>query len=114
MATPPVEQPLFLPRGVDATITVTMRPAESISGWTFILTIRDTPESLLTTIYSTTSITTVSSSSGIFTFAIPAATTAALTPGLYAYDIWRTNSGSLDRLAYGPLTIQPQVRLIGL
>ena len=90
-------------RGEDVTITFTMTPTTDISGWTIAGTFRQAPQQgpvLFTVAGSVTSAV-----AGIFTLSIAAATTASLPANLYAYDVWRTDSGSAANLSTGLMRV---------
>lgn len=86
--------------GEDVTITVTMNPATSLSGWTLSFTTTEDQGSALITKTTSSGITVTDATNGIFTVTLAAADTSAL-PGSYGYRIRRTDSGQNTLLAYG-------------
>lgn len=92
------------------TVTVTMSPATSISGWTLAFTVRNSDGTLMVSKTTASGITITDAGAGIFTIALATADTGAIPPGVYDFDVWRTNSGNETRLAYGPLVVDKQVR----
>jgi hypothetical protein len=98
------------------TIAVTMSANGSISGHTHAFTVkRPSGTAVLskTTGDGSIAVTTTGSGStpGVFTITLSASVTGTVAAGNdYEYDIWRTNSGSEARLAYGPLHVDKQLR----
>lgn len=90
-------------KGEDVTLNFTMSPVVDISGWTLSFTIRDerlTGSALVTAAGSVTS-----GVDGTFSVALTAAQTTTLDPDEYAWDVWRTDSGSATVLALGDITV---------
>ena len=103
---PAAAQPVELVPYAKKTLRVTMSPATDITGWTFILTIRQDGISK----FSSTTTVVEDAANGIFTISMTGTQTGTLPLGFYDYDIWRTNSGSETQLCIGPLTVTPQYR----
>lgn len=80
-----------------------------ITGWTIVLTIKDSDNS--PTFTSTTSGTVTDGPNRLFKVVLPAATTAAITVGAHLYDVWRTNSGFAWVLSIGSFTIKTERRV---
>jgi hypothetical protein len=96
-------------RGEDVTLNFTMSPVVDISGWTLVFNIRDerlTGDSLLTASGSVTS-----GAGGTFSIPLAAADTDNLDPDEYAWDVWRTDSGSAAVLALGTITVEGTPRV---
>lgn len=96
-------------RGEDEAPIFTMAPLTDITGWTISFRLK---ASLLdATVLLTIGAILTAPSSGIYTVPITAAQTAALPAGNYAYDIWRTDSGSAAPLNLGQCVIKGSVRI---
>lgn len=101
----PLRQNIVLVRDEDVTITLSMAPQTSVSGWTTALTV-------YAQIGDTTAEITVAGSisdatTGVITFAIADTDTASLTPGVKTWTIRRTDAGSETVLAHGSLNLLP-------
>lgn len=96
-------------RGSDVTLNFTMTPLTDITGWTmsFRLKVNQGDPTALLTINA--SITTAAA--GTFAVAITAAQTTTLPAGQYMWDVWRTDSGSANPLALGPMTVLGTVKI---
>jgi ABC-type sulfate transport system permease subunit len=105
------EKEIFeIDEATDNLLTVTMVPATTIAGWaiTFTLKVRDRSGAALITRTVGSGITITDAVNGVFTVLLTAANTT-LTPGVYSYDIRRTDAGSATTLTYGFITIRPGV-----
>lgn len=97
-------------RGEDVTVTFTHSPTtESISGWTIALRVKQTLADV--TAILTIAGTVTAALPGVFTVAFTSAQTLALSVGTYAYDVWRTDSGSAAALSLGKLQVTGTVRV---
>lgn len=100
-------------KGEDVTLTVTMTPATSISGWTLQFTLRkqygDTVALITKTIGS--GITVTDAGNGVFKIALASADSSALDLRAYVYDIQRTDVGNRTVLTIGNVTLLPEVAL---
>jgi len=99
-------------RGEDVTVTDTMSPATNITGWSLAFTVRKNygdPNPALIAKTVGAGITITNATNGVFTIAIARADTASLTPGVYVYDVQRTDAGNETVLTIGYLTILPEV-----
>lgn len=95
-------------RGEDLSLVFTLTPLTDITGWTIVFTAKTAPESTTSLLSISGSVTTAAS--GIFTVPVTAAQTLGLTANTYAYDIWRTDSGSAAGLSIGSFTMKGSVR----
>lgn len=96
-------------RGEDITLNFTMDPVVDISGWTLAYTIRD--KHLTGSALASSVGTVTSGASGTFTVPITAAQSAAIDPGNYSWDVWRTDSGSASLLAHGDIIVAGSPRV---
>lgn len=96
-------------RGEDVAIVFTMTPLTDISGWTIVFTLKAQPATPTSLLSISASLTTAGS--GIFTVAISSTQTTSLSAGTYAYDVWRTDSGSAAELSIGALAMKGSVRI---
>lgn len=87
-------------RGEDVQLDFTYNPVPSggISGYTLQWRMSVAPG---VTPALTKSATVVSASAGTFKVNLLAADTASLTPGVYMWEAWRTDSGSVGRVSWG-------------
>lgn len=98
-------------------VVLTFSPGEdtSISGWTLVFTVRARRDpdldTLLTKSTTASTITITDAAAGVFTLTLTAAQTLALGPGRYAFDVWRTDSGSEKPLILGTFTVEQAVRV---
>jgi hypothetical protein len=96
-------------RGEDVTFQFTMVPTTDITGWTITLRVKAAlmdPAALLTV-----SGTLQAPAAGVFTVPLTATQTQSLSAGQYAYDVWRTDSGSAANLSLGLLVVKSSVRV---
>jgi hypothetical protein len=100
-------------KGEDVTLTVTMSPATTITGWTLQFTLRkqfgDATALVTKTIGS--GITVTDATNGVFTVSLASADTSGLDLRAYVYDIQRTDSGNRTVLTIGNVTLLPEVTL---
>lgn len=98
-------------KGEDITLTVTMSPVTNITGWTLQFMVKkqygDATAQITKTVGS--GITITDATNGVFTVAIARADTSGLDPGVYVFDIQRTNAGNQTVLTIGNLTLLPEV-----
>lgn len=95
-------------RGEDLSLGFTMTPLTDITGWTIVFTVKAAPEATTSLLSINATLTTPSS--GIFTVPVTAAQTLGLSANTYAYDIWRTDSGSAAGLSIGSFTMKGSVK----
>lgn len=81
--------------------------AVDLSGRTYLLQVRQYPDT--TTVAATYTVDTSSAASGTILFTLAAATTAALTPGPYRYDIQETNGSTVRTPVEGVWTLTADV-----
>lgn len=93
---------LFLVKG--AAVAISFTGSTTLTGWTLAFYLKDD--------YGGTTLVTKTTSSGIaidgttgYTVTLTSTNTNQ-TPGLYYHETWRTDSGSEDLLAYGPVLIE--------
>lgn len=91
-------------RGEDLDLNFTLDPAEDITGWTIVFTAR-TDSGVLTKPG-----TVVDGPNGKFDVTLDDVDTDGVKPGHYAYDVWRTDTGSERVLAIGTLKILAVIR----
>lgn len=96
-------------RGEDDALVFTMTPTTDITGWTISFRVKNTLSDATALVTQAATLTTPAS--GIFTVSLASATTAALLPGVYAYDVWRTDSGSAAALSIGSITVRASVKV---
>lgn len=105
-------------QGNDATFTVYLSPAMSVSGFTLQAKIQKVSGSLGTLLGTepiassentvlTKSVTTVDATFGVLTFSLAAANTTE--PCLMAWQIQRTDSGHVTLLASGYISVNPGI-----
>lgn len=80
-----------------------------ITGWTLVMTIKNTDDAPTTTVTINCAVT--DGPNRLFTVTIPAATMTALVVGAYLYDIWRTNAGFAWTLSVGAFTVKTERRV---
>jgi hypothetical protein len=90
-------------RGEDVPVTLTLAPAQSVTGWNVMLYIRAQVGDA--TPLATVVLSISDSTNGVFTGTIPSADSVGLSPGLFYYSAERTDSGNRTTLAEGPLTL---------
>lgn len=94
------------------TLNCTESSATSISGWAITFTVRSYPEATGSALITKTvgdGITLTDAANGVFQVYFD----ADLTPGQYAFDIWRTDTGQETPLLIGTLNVMKQVRTAG-
>jgi predicted RecA/RadA family phage recombinase len=98
-------------KGEDVAITDSLSPVTNITGWSLQFTLRknygDTSAILTKTIGAGITVTDVTN--GVFKIALANADTANLAPGVYVYDVERTDAGNRTVLTIGYLNILPEV-----
>jgi hypothetical protein len=93
----------------DATATITLSPSESVAGWTAQFTVRGQADSTALITKTTSSGITVSdATNGVFQVSL-SATDLTLTPGLYRFELTRTNPGAVYPIAEGSLLVTSSV-----
>lgn len=98
------------PVGEDRLLSWAMVPPTNITAWTLRLSVRERYETaVLFSLEIGTGITILDATTGTAAVLFSSARTKDLTPGLYVYDLWRTNAGNLDQLTYGVLPLTPRV-----
>lgn len=102
MATSPA---LTIFRGEDVTIPWDID--EDITGWTLALDVNATMQDVTPTL--TVAGTITDAAAGYCEVALTDTHTETLAPGLYYYELSRTNSGAEAVLAQGRLTVRPRV-----
>jgi hypothetical protein len=96
-------------KGEAVQLNFTMDPVVDITGWTITLTIK-VNNSDAAAVLTVTPAQIISAAGGQFRLSLTHAQTAALTGnGTYAYDVWRTDSGSEVVLSYGVITVTQDV-----
>jgi hypothetical protein len=99
-----VRQDVALYRGEDVTLTVTMRPATAIGGWSITFTAKAKPDGAA---LITKPATITDPTNGIFT--VPIASSDTNNPQVpasdYVYDIFRTDTGAKTCLALGKFSV---------
>lgn len=95
-------------RGEDITLNFTMSPVVDITGWTISFRIKPPgSDNALLVVAGTITV----AASGTFAVALTAAQTTTLSPGTYAYDTWRTDSGAATALTLGTVTVKASSRV---
>lgn len=95
-------------RGERATLNFTMSPVVNITGWTLAFTVAARANSSTKLIAATPSI--VSGTDGTFRVSLTT-TNLNIAPGHYYFDVWRTDSGYEEVLAYGPFVIAADAKM---
>ena len=105
------DNPLSFYKGEDAlpSFIVGSDLAADITGWTIVMTIKDTDNAPAST--TTINGTVTDGPNRLFAVTIPAATLAALTVGAYLYDVWRTDVGFKWVLSVGSFTVKTERRV---
>lgn len=96
-------------RGQAATLPWSLTPAGNTTGWTIVLTVRRVRSAGAPTLL-TKQADAVNAAEGTWAFAFSAAD-LTLAPGMYFFDIWRTDSGFETPLTEGTFEVQPGVRV---
>lgn len=103
--------PITVRIGDTETITVNLQDADgapiNISGRTYAAQIRPTADS--TTVTATFTCAVSNAAGGVMTATLPAATTAALTPGVGVWDLQETNGTVVTTILAGPVSIVQDV-----
>lgn len=95
-------------RGEDVELDFTMTPLTDITGWTISCRVKLTPTDA--TALLTVNATIQTAAAGTFKVPFTSAQTSGLSANTYAYDVWRTDSGSQAALSIGSLTIKGSPR----
>jgi hypothetical protein len=96
-------------QGQDVRLRVTLDPVEEdISGWHTRLTIKERASDSVALLAVDGTIT--DGAAGEFECPLTHAETLGLQPGIYAYDIWRTDAGFECPLTIGKLIVKRDVR----
>ena len=107
----PAQWPLTIRVGDTETVTLYLQDvngaAINVTGRTYAAQIRSTADA--TSVLATFTCAISNAAGGIVTATLPAATTAALTPGVAVFDLQETNSGVVTTLLAGPVTIVQDV-----
>lgn len=107
----PANYPLTVRIGDTETVTLNLQDADgaaiNITGRTYAAQIRETADS--STVLASFTCAISNGAGGVMTATLPAATTAALTPGVAVWDLQETNSGVVTTLLAGPVTIVQDV-----
>jgi len=103
-------QDLACYRGEDAVYPFAPAAAADVTGWTLAFHLATRPGAELLAGYPLGGSIT-GAAAGTFSVTIPAALTTALVAGAtYHWDVFRTNAGSVTRLAGGTLRVKEPVR----
>lgn len=89
----------FVP-GEDRIFTVTIATSVDITGWTIEFQLKTVPDPDAAALITKTAVIT-DAANGTFTLTLDSADSADLKPGIYYYDVVRTDAGNKTRLAYG-------------
>ena len=81
--------------------------AVDLSGRTYLCQVRQYPDT--STVAATYTVSTANAATGEITFTLAAATTAAMTPGPYRYDIQETNGSTVRTPVEGVWTLTADV-----
>lgn len=107
----PAARDIDIFRGDDFTHTVTIQDANgapiNVSGRTYTSQLRRYPDS--SSIAATFTVTMTNAATGVVVFSLPDATTSALAPGEYRYDIQQDNGGTITTLLAGTATVAADV-----
>ena len=101
-------QTITVARGEDVVQPINADPATNITGWTIAFQLKKTHGST-STVLATGTVTPVTLATGAITVTLLSADLDR-TPGVYEWELWRTDAGSRRRLAYGPFHIEPTLR----
>lgn len=94
-------------KGENLRITFSMSPAESIAGWTIVLSLKRTYDD--TSVLFQVTATHTNDGTGVYYFDVgPADFTQ--TVGRYVYDVQRTDTGSVGVLSIGAFVVRKEVR----
>jgi hypothetical protein len=93
-------------QGEDLTLNFQMTPAQDVTGWTLVSTVRD---KLGGTVQFTPPVTITDAGRGRFKVVWPRASTSALAAGNYVWDVRRIDSGNNAVLAHGEATCRQAV-----
>lgn len=93
-----------------------MQPVTNITGWALQFTLKRHPADAVALVTKTTAgggITVTDAVNGLFTINMLSAdtTAAGVGDGGYVYDVQRVDSGNRIVLAFGPISIMPQLAL---
>lgn len=109
-----LSQSFSITRGSDVSLVLTGEQSTDPTGWALALYVALSPTNPPDTgsVALTVSSGFTIGGSGPYTITVPLtrAQTSALTSDLYHFSLWRTDSGSNVRLAFGTLTVNDDVR----
>ena len=91
-------------RAEDIVLNFTMTPTTDITGWTLVFNVSESKNSA-TKLITNKACSIVSAVAGTFTASLLTSDTN-IAPGEYWWDVYRTNSGSVRCVAYGPFNVQ--------
>ena len=89
--------------GEHVLLTITMSPVTDVTGYTAVFTIRDRYSRA---VLLQSEMTVYSAPSGQLQVTL-SATDTLIEPGVYDFDVWRTNSGAAAELTSGLCVIRP-------
>lgn len=105
-----IEQPIGpVFRGEAIAFRFTLTPTTDITGWTVSFRVKQQLSDATALQTLAGSLTTPAS--GLLTVSLSATVTTSLPDGMYAYDLWRTDSGSEACLSTGAMQVKGSVRL---
>jgi hypothetical protein len=87
------------------TFTASPAPAAGIAGWALVFSLRDPYRRTTLVTRSGADVTITDPAAGIFTVRMAAADTAGLPPGIYEWDVCRTDAGAKTVLGKGKFTL---------
>jgi uncharacterized membrane protein len=98
-------------RGEDVAVVCTATETTNITDWDLAFTVAVPGGSVVLTVTTATAaIGLTTPLTGVFTVNLTRAQTSALTLRLYRFDVWRTDSGSNQRLVGGDLIVNSGIR----
>ena len=107
----PANYPLTVRIGDTETVTLNLQDADgvaiNITGRTYAAQIRETADA--SSVLASFTCVVSNGAGGVMTATLPAATTAALSPGTAVFDLQETNSGVVTTLLAGPVSIVQDV-----
>lgn len=103
------EQTITVFRGEQAALNFTMMPVVNITGWTLAFTVAKKANSETKMIAPMVAVVQ-SGPAGTFRVTLTEEL-LDLIPATYFYDVWRTDEGFEQPLAYGPFTVSPMARV---
>ena len=104
---------MLIPQGDDLSLVITVTTggvATDLTGYVAKAQVKSASATVLTFASSGSSTITLGATSGTITLAQSAVVTAALTPGLYAWDLqWVTSAGATETIMRGECSVTPEV-----